>query len=87
MVSSIAFIVVLIVCVLMGILFWALPDKAIQWQISFYRMIGWRIEPISMEREVRNVQGAGCFMACLGVCAFALFWNMNWVIKYLIKLV
>jgi hypothetical protein len=38
------------------------PDLAIEMQRKFYATINWRIEPISMQKELRNTKIMGIFL-------------------------
>lgn len=46
----------------LGLFLFLRPSKAIDMQRKFYEMINWRIEPISMEREVRNTKMMGALL-------------------------
>ena len=41
------------------------PEVAIEIQRRFYAKINWNIEPISMEKEVRNTRIMGWFLIAL----------------------
>jgi len=43
----------------LGILLMLKPQRAIAFQIKFYRLINWDIQPISMAKEVRNTRIIG----------------------------
>lgn len=43
------------------------PAGAIKIQQLFYAKINWRIEPISMEKEIRNTRGMGLFLIALAL--------------------
>ncbi|MCQ9205758.1 MAG: hypothetical protein NG737_05550, partial [Omnitrophica bacterium] len=38
------------------------PDLAIEIQRIFYEKINWKMEPISMEKEIRNTKIMGLFL-------------------------
>ncbi len=40
---------------------------AIELQIKFYEKINWRMEPISMEAEIRNTRNMGKFLIALTI--------------------
>ncbi len=42
------------------------PKKVIALQIAFYRTINWKMEPISMEKEIRNTRAMGLAVLILG---------------------
>ena len=44
--------------------------KAIDIQIAFYRLINWKIEPISMDKEIRNTRIMGAILLVIGIAAF-----------------
>ena len=43
------------------------PKKTIDIQISIYRPLNWKIEPISMEKEIRNTRIMGMALLIVGV--------------------
>ena len=45
------------------------PRSAIDLQIRFYRLINWRIEPISLDKEIRNTRIMGAFLIILACSA------------------
>ena len=45
-----------------GAFFYLKPLWAIEIQKKFYEMINWRIEPISLEKEIRNTKIMGLFL-------------------------
>ncbi|MDD5019121.1 MAG: hypothetical protein PHH75_01085 [Candidatus Omnitrophica bacterium] len=47
---------------LVGFFIYLKPRKAISIQVAFYRKINWRMEPVSMEKEVRNTKVMGLFL-------------------------
>lgn len=51
------------------------PGFCIELQRKFYAFLNWRIEPISMKRELRSTRLLGFFLAILCACGlvFALF--------------
>lgn len=55
-----------IVC---GLLCAKYPDKAILFQQRFYLKINWRIEPVSLKKEIRNTRIMGLFLILLGFTA------------------
>jgi hypothetical protein len=50
------------------------PRKVIELQIAFYRLINWKMEPISMEREIRNTRLMGLAVLVLGIFSFIYIW-------------
>ena len=45
-----------------GLFIFSSPQQAINVQKEFYKLINWNIEPISMEKEIRNTKGMGLFL-------------------------
>lgn len=45
-----------------GLFVFLKPELAIEIQRRFYELINWRIEPISMEKEIRNSKIMGIFL-------------------------
>jgi len=45
------------------------PRKTIDMQIALYRPFNWKIEPISMEKEIRNTRIMGLTVLVLGIMA------------------
>ncbi len=48
--------------VILGAFIYVRPLTVIELQKQFYRLINWRIEPISMEKEIRNTKYMGIFL-------------------------
>ncbi len=46
------------------------PRKVIVFQQRFYSRINWRMEPISMSKEIRNTRLMGLALVLLAVSAF-----------------
>ena len=77
MISILILILILIALVglLIGIFLYLKPTVAIQIQRIFYEKINWRIEPISMQKEIRNTRIMGCILilASLFTIIYAVF--------------
>jgi len=58
--------VVVIAIVFGGLIAWK-PKKVIDIQIALYRPFNWKIEPISMEKEIRNTRIMGLAVLVLGI--------------------
>ena len=53
--------------ILLGIaIFWK-PEKTIGIQIGFYRRINWKVEPVLMEKEIRNTRIMGVIVLIFGI--------------------
>ena len=61
--------VIALFSILFGLFLFKKPDMAIELQRKVYAMINWRIEPISMKKELFNTRLMGLFMFSLGVLA------------------
>lgn len=55
------------VMILMGAFIFLKPALTIEIQRRFYEKINWRIEPISMSKELRNTQIMGAFLIVVAV--------------------
>ena len=49
-------------CLVIGAFLYLKPALAIKIQIKFYEKINWRMEPVSMEKEIRNTKIMGLFL-------------------------
>ncbi len=58
-----------VVSLILGILVWKRPERAIEIQRRFYLKINWKIEPVSMEKEIRNTKLMGAFLIILSLAA------------------
>ena len=47
-----------------------IPRKIIDWQTALYRPFNWKLEPISMEKEIRNTRIMGLTILVLGCLSF-----------------
>ena len=59
------------IAIIAGALITWRPRKAIDLQIAFYRLINWKMEPISMEKEVRKTRIMGAILLTAGILSFA----------------
>ncbi|TBR16325.1 hypothetical protein EPO66_04775 [bacterium] len=50
-----------------GLVLFLKPGLAIEIQRRFYAKINWRVEPISMPKEIRNTRIMGVFLIVLSV--------------------
>ncbi|MFH1339402.1 MAG: hypothetical protein ABIH40_06140 [Candidatus Omnitrophota bacterium] len=53
--------------IVIGVFIFLNPSPAIRMQARFYEKINWRIEPISMKREIRNTRIMGLFLIVIGL--------------------
>ena len=54
-----------VIALLLGVLIMWKPGKVINAQIAFYRLINWKMEPVSLEKEIRNTRIMGLILIVL----------------------
>ena len=62
-----------------GLFVFLRPQATIEIQRKFYEKINWRMEPISMPKEIKNTKLMGFFL--FAVCVFALFFAIRLAAK------
>lgn len=67
-----ALLMIMGVMFFIGIFAFFAPARTIELQKKFYTLINWKIEPISMEKEIRNTRVMGLFIVFLAVYAFVI---------------
>ena len=67
----ISLLLICVVSLLIGLFIFLKPDSAIQIQKEFYEKINWRIEPISMQKEIRNTRIMGLFLITISLLALS----------------
>ncbi|MBM3254868.1 MAG: hypothetical protein FJZ08_01015 [Candidatus Omnitrophica bacterium] len=67
------FILLSIVGIIIGLFVFFRPELTIEIQKKFYEKINWRIEPISMQKEIRNTKIMGIFLAGVSILTMAFF--------------
>jgi len=55
------------IAIIIGFVLFLNPAFAIEIQRRFYEKINWRIEPISMPKEIRNTKIMGLFLIVVGL--------------------
>ena len=60
--------IIVIVIAFGALLAWK-PKKVIEIQMALYRPFNWKLEPISMEKEIRNTRIMGLVLLILGILA------------------
>lgn len=70
--EDLIFIIIAIISLYFGYFLFSSPLRAFEIQKRFYAMINWRIEPISLQKEIRNTKGMGIILIVivLGSCIF-----------------
>ena len=58
---------IVVIAIVFGALVAWKPKKTIDIQIAIYRPFNWKIEPISMEKEIRNTRVMGLTVLILGI--------------------
>ena len=58
---------IVVIAIVFGVLVAWKPKKTIDIQIAIYRPFNWKIEPISMEKEIRNTRIMGLTVLILGI--------------------
>ena len=53
------------------------PQRTFEIQKRFYRMINWHIEPISLQKEIRNTKFMGLFLIFFVIIAVFYFFYKN----------
>ncbi len=56
-------LILFLLCSAAGLFLFLKPELAIDIQRRFYEKINWRIEPVSMEKELRNTKIMGLLLA------------------------
>lgn len=64
-------LMIVIIAIAFGALVAWKPKKVIDMQIALYRPFNWKIEPISMKKEIRNTRIMGFAVLILGVLSLA----------------
>ena len=73
--TRIAFSFFSLVSLFVGVFLAIKPQQAMKIQIKFYEKINWRVEPISMDKEIRNTRAMGVFL--LAVFVATLFYGFT----------
>lgn len=55
-------ILVYLFAIVVGLAMFLAPGAIIEFQRKFYEKINWRVEPISMPKEIRNTKLMGLFL-------------------------
>ena len=65
-------ITVVVIAILFGALLAWKPKKVIDAQTAIYRPFNWKLEPISMEKEIKNTRIMGMSVLVTGVIVLVL---------------
>ena len=74
MMETILFSIVVLLSLWIGLFVYIKPQKAFEIQKKFYELINWRIEPISMEKEMRNTKIMGLFLIIFTLMSCVYYW-------------
>jgi len=69
MITTLLLLALFIIDLLIGLFFLFRPAELIEIQRRFYARINWKIEPISMSKEIRNTRLMGAFIIILALVA------------------
>ncbi len=61
------------VSITLGLFVFFRPELTIEIQRKFYEKINWRIEPISMKKEIRNTKIMGIFLVAVAIATMIYF--------------
>ena len=63
--EAVIFILAALIALTLGSYIYTSPQEVILLQQKFYTLINWRMEPISMPKEIRNTKIMGAFLTVL----------------------
>ena len=72
--ATLIFIGVVLLALLFGSYVYANPEKIIDIHKKFYRLINWRMEPISIPKEIRNTKRMGLFLILFTLISCIYYW-------------
>ncbi|MFH1076431.1 MAG: hypothetical protein V1753_06265 [Pseudomonadota bacterium] len=64
-----------------GLVVFLKPEAVIEFQRRFYEKINWRVEPISMPKEIRNTKIMGLFLVVIALAVVVYIFKES-VIKW-----
>ena len=70
--SPVTLILVPAAAIILGLFVFFKPELTIEIQRKFYEKINWRIEPISMTKEIRNTKTMGMLLVVLFIVTLIL---------------
>jgi hypothetical protein len=62
-------ILISVIGIIVGLFIFFKPKLTIEIQKRFYARINWRLEPVSMQKEIRNTKIMGMFLAVVAAVA------------------
>lgn len=74
MMEKILFWGIVLMALFLGFFVYRNPMQVIGMQKRFYELINWRMEPISMPKEIRNTRLMGFFLIVFTVICSLYYW-------------
>lgn len=74
MMEKILFLGIVLMALFLGFFVYRNPMQVIGMQKRFYELINWRMEPISMPKEIRNTRLMGFFLIVFTVICSLYYW-------------
>ncbi|MDO8489553.1 MAG: hypothetical protein Q7S42_05550 [Candidatus Omnitrophota bacterium] len=71
--TPLSVILISVIGIIVGLFVFFKPELMIEIQKRFYARINWRIEPISMQKEIRNTRIMGIFLVAVAVATIVYF--------------
>ena len=62
-------ILISVASIITGLFIFFNPERTFEIQKKFYARINWRIEPVSMQKEIRNTKIMGIFLVVIAAAA------------------
>ena len=72
--ETVIFVITALIALVLGGFIYANPQKVIALQQKFYTLINWRMEPISMPKEIRNTKLMGLFLIIFVLISCIYYW-------------
>jgi len=72
--ATLIFISVVLFALLFGIFVYTNPEKIIDIHKKFYVLINWRMEPISILKEIRSTKRMGLFLILFTLISCIYYW-------------
>lgn len=70
-------VLVSLVSIIFGLFVFLKPELAIEIQRRFYELLNWRIEPISMPKEIRNTKIMGISLVVVAIGTI-IYYCLRW---------
>ncbi|MCK5014332.1 MAG: hypothetical protein KAS66_10975 [Candidatus Omnitrophica bacterium] len=72
--AIVIFIIAALIALLLGGYIYTHPQEVILLQQKFYTLINWRMEPISISKEIRNTKFMGLFLILFALVSCFYYW-------------